>query len=276
MKKPYGYLTTGEFANICRVKKQTLFHYDQIGILSPELMGDNGYRYYSYLQLDTFNAISMLKELDMPLAEIKRYLDSRNASDFLELLEQQNHLVDEKIEELQWLKKFIGGRIATTREGITAEHGKIYLETRPEEYYIISEYSGGITDPDIYASLGQHMAYNHDNSIYSSRPIGGLIDTANGPWGDQYIYSHFYTQLNEEDVPDSINATTLPSHSRICICSTSGFKPIPAMLNQLLEYAKAHNFKTGRYFFEDPLLDDMSNFGFDTYTLKISLPILED
>ena len=70
MKKPNGYLTTGEFAKICGVNKQTLFHYDQIGILCPEIMGDNGYRYYSYLQLDTYNTIAMLKELDMPLSEI--------------------------------------------------------------------------------------------------------------------------------------------------------------------------------------------------------------
>ena len=43
-KKPKGYLTTGEFAKLCGVKKQTLFHYDQIGILKPELSGENGYR----------------------------------------------------------------------------------------------------------------------------------------------------------------------------------------------------------------------------------------
>ena len=28
--------TTGEFATLCGVKKQTLFHYDEIGILQPE------------------------------------------------------------------------------------------------------------------------------------------------------------------------------------------------------------------------------------------------
>lgn len=274
MKKPYGYLTTGEFANICRVKKQTLFHYDQIGILSPEIMGDNGYRYYSYLQLDTFNAISMLKELDMPLAEIKRYLDNRNPDDFLQLLENHDRLADEKINELLWLKKFIADRIRTTKEGITARHGMIFLESHSEEYYIISEHRGGVDDPDIYASLGQHMTYKLDHSIYSSRAIGALIDTKEGPWKDSYRYSHFYTQVDPEDVTDSENLIRVPAHSRICICSTSGFKPIPAMLNQLLEYASAHNFKTTQYFYEDMLLDDMSNFEFDTYTLKISLPVI--
>ncbi len=38
-KKPEGYFTTGEFAKLCKVKKQTLFHYDHIGILKPEGSG---------------------------------------------------------------------------------------------------------------------------------------------------------------------------------------------------------------------------------------------
>lgn len=276
MKKPYGYLTTGEFAKICKVKKQTLFHYDQIGILSPEIIGDNGYRYYSYLQLDTFNAISMLKELDMPLADIKKYLDSRNPKDFLALLEKQDKIVDEKIDELQWLKKFISGRILTTREGIAAQHGKIFLESRSEEYYIITEYTGGNNDRDIYAALANMVAYIQGNSIYSSYAIGGLVSTSDGPWDTSYKYSHFFKRIEPEDVTDSVNITRMPPHSRICICSTAGFDHIPSMLNRLTEYADKHNFRTDNFFWEDMLLDDMSNFGFDNYTLKLSLPIIDD
>ncbi|MBP3384712.1 MAG: MerR family transcriptional regulator [Firmicutes bacterium] len=275
MKKPYGYLTTGEFANICRVKKQTLFHYDQIGILSPEIMGGNGYRYYSYLQLDTFNAISMLKELDMPLAEIKKFLDARSPSDFLMLLEKQSRLVDEKIEELQWLKKFISERISITREGISAEHGRIYLETYPDQFFVISEHHGGVEDPDIYATLGQHMQYRTDHSVYSSSGIGGIIPVADAPWDSVYRYSHFYTKVSPEYLPGSAETVLIPAHSAICVCTTKGFDCIPEMLNKLMDYAEKHNFSVGDYFYEDLLLDDMSNFNFDTYTVKLSLPITE-
>ena len=65
------YFTTGEFARLCNIGKQTVFHYDDIGILKPEIIGENGYRYYSYKQLEAFGTISMLKELDMPLSDIK-------------------------------------------------------------------------------------------------------------------------------------------------------------------------------------------------------------
>ena len=41
------YMTTGEFARIMRITKETLFHYDEIGLFQPELTQPNGYRYYS-------------------------------------------------------------------------------------------------------------------------------------------------------------------------------------------------------------------------------------
>ena len=69
------YFTTGEFAALCGVTKHTLFHYDQLGIFSPVLKEENGYRFYSYAQIEVFHVISTLKELDIPLKEIKAYLD---------------------------------------------------------------------------------------------------------------------------------------------------------------------------------------------------------
>lgn len=57
------YFTTGEFSKLCRVKKQTLFHYDEIGLFSPEIKKENGYRYYSYHQFEIFQVISLFKEL---------------------------------------------------------------------------------------------------------------------------------------------------------------------------------------------------------------------
>lgn len=66
--------TTGEFAKLCNVRKDTLFYYDEIGLLKPEIIQDNGYRYYSANQLYLFDVISMLKECGTPLKEIRKYI----------------------------------------------------------------------------------------------------------------------------------------------------------------------------------------------------------
>ena len=54
MKLKLKPLTTGEFAKICNVKKHTLFHYDDIGLLKPDYYDENGYIFYSYSQLNLF------------------------------------------------------------------------------------------------------------------------------------------------------------------------------------------------------------------------------
>ena len=41
MKLKLKPLTTGEFAKICNVKKHTLFHYDDIGLLKPDYYDEN-------------------------------------------------------------------------------------------------------------------------------------------------------------------------------------------------------------------------------------------
>ena len=60
MKLKLKPLTTGEFAKICNVKKHTLFHYDDIGLLKPDYYDENGYRFYSYSQLNLFYFINFI------------------------------------------------------------------------------------------------------------------------------------------------------------------------------------------------------------------------
>ena len=79
MKKNKTYFTTGEFAKLFGIKKQTLFHYDQCGIFKPDVIGENGYRYYSYSQPETFAIIAMLRELGVSIHEIKEHMDHRGS-----------------------------------------------------------------------------------------------------------------------------------------------------------------------------------------------------
>lgn len=271
------YFTTGEFARLCGVKKQTLFHYDDIGILKPEKKGTNGYRYYSYLQLDTFFNIDMLKGLGMPLAEIKKYLNSRSPESFLDLLHEQSLLIDEKISELNWMREFINERTRITQEGLSASHGIVYTEERPEEYYLMTAYNGTSSDRDIYKAIRELLNYCHKNGVYSPHSIGGLVDTCSYMDATDYNYSHLFTRLTPFDIkeldPESITVAD-PCRYAV-ICNTSGYDDNPVMFRKLLDFAAENNLDTGRFFYEDTLLDEMTRFYYDDYTVKISIPVFE-
>ena len=60
------------------VTPRTLHHYDDIGLLRPSRIGDNGYRYYGEDALLKLQQILFYRELDFPLADIKKIMGRRD------------------------------------------------------------------------------------------------------------------------------------------------------------------------------------------------------
>ena len=127
--------TTGQFAELCGVKKQTLFHYDDIGLLKPARVDSNGYRRYSHDQYQDYLLISCLKEAGMSLAEIKDYLEEDDPQARQHTVEVRLAALDRRIAYLMNVRKILassftsGGGIVGSKEG---NNDEIRLENRPE------------------------------------------------------------------------------------------------------------------------------------------------
>jgi len=68
-------LTIGEFATVTHLSVRTLRRYHEAGLLEPaEVDPFTGYRYYSADQIPPAQVIHQLRELDVPLAEVKAIL----------------------------------------------------------------------------------------------------------------------------------------------------------------------------------------------------------
>ena len=69
-------MSIGEFARRSRLSPKALRLYDELGLLEPARVDhDSGYRYYSASQLDRAQLIAALRQLQIPLAEIKSIVD---------------------------------------------------------------------------------------------------------------------------------------------------------------------------------------------------------
>ena len=123
-----GAFTTGEFAALCGVTKHTLFHYDALGILSPARVGENGYRYYAPQQLEVFHVIETLRELDMPLSEIRAYLDRRSPGELVALLEREGALLDRKLRRLRQMRDLARQKAALIRSALARTPGVVAEE----------------------------------------------------------------------------------------------------------------------------------------------------
>jgi len=73
-----GGYTVKQVAKLSGVSVRTLHHYDEIGLLKPDSVGTNGYRYYGQDELLRLQQILFHRELGFPLEEIRQALDAKD------------------------------------------------------------------------------------------------------------------------------------------------------------------------------------------------------
>ena len=74
-------LTVGDFSRITHLSVKTLRHYHEVGLLEPAAVNPGtGYRYYSDEQIPTAQVIRRLRDLQMPVGEVKAVLAAPDAA----------------------------------------------------------------------------------------------------------------------------------------------------------------------------------------------------
>lgn len=270
-KNKPNYFTTGEFAKLVGVTKHTLFHYDKIGIFSPEIKEDNDYRYYSVFQIEVFYVISALKELDMSLKDIKTYLDKRSPREFISLLEKENKIIDEKINMLIKMKKVIEGKLDITKGVFDIDTDKISIERCEEELLVLTECFNVTNEKSLAKSIANHVNYCDKNEIYSPHSMGEMIALDNIVKGKYSEYDYFYTRVYEGN--EKIDLYKKISGLYLIAYHNKGFNTIDKCYQRIMNFVKDNNLKLEGYFYEDILLDDLSVAGYDEYLIKISIKI---
>ncbi|MGL5577391.1 MAG: MerR family transcriptional regulator [Sarcina sp.] len=98
-------LLIGEVSKIFAISTDTLRYYDKIGILKSKINPSNNYRYYHLQDLEKLGLIIGIKDLGVPLADIKETMENENLAGYKELLESQKVAITNKIEELKILRE---------------------------------------------------------------------------------------------------------------------------------------------------------------------------
>ena len=105
MGQPKDLLSIGAFADMTRLSIKALRLYDQLGILQPlQIDPQTGYRYYSVDQVPSARMIRNMRDMDMPLATIRRMLGVLSVSQAqAELLIRQHlEMRERQIEQIRW------------------------------------------------------------------------------------------------------------------------------------------------------------------------------
>src|SRR5690606_26244740 len=117
--------TVKQVADMAGVSVRTLHHYDDIDLLKPAHVGENGYRYYGREELMRLQQILIHRELGIPLAEIGAILDDP-AFDRLEALESQRRRMVGEAERLAEMLRTIDRTIAELKGDHVMKDADLY------------------------------------------------------------------------------------------------------------------------------------------------------
>jgi len=107
-KEAMHMMTVSEVSQRTGVSVRALHHYDELGLLPPVSVTEAGYRMYDETSLERLQMILLFRELEFPLKDIGRILDSPDF-DRNRALEQQIELLKLKKEHLENVITFAQG-----------------------------------------------------------------------------------------------------------------------------------------------------------------------
>ncbi len=265
------YFTTGEFAKLCHVKKQTLFHYDEIGLLSPEVKTDKGYRYYSYHQFDVFNVIELLKEVDMPLKDIKLFLRTKTPSELIELFKGKSLEIEKKIQTLNQIQKIIDTKIALTEYALTVDISQIQLVEQEREQLFLSGSILDCSDKEFLKSVSAFIDYLYTEELDVGHPIGAIISKETILQEDYDNYSYLYTKI--ADHAESVSLYTKQQGLYVVAYHKGSDKNISDTYKKIMQFIDAQPITLGNYAYEEYILDEISVSGEENYVTQIMVEV---
>jgi len=161
-----------DLADLAGSTTRTLRYYDQLGLLKPARIGENGYRYYDRGNLLTLQQILFYRELDMPLKEI-HFLLSRPDFQLLPALRTHQRAVRERILRYQQLLDTIQQTIQSL-EGEEEMAASEYFNGFDERKYQAEAEERWGDSPKFKQSRRKWSGYSEDEKERIKR-LGGEI-----------------------------------------------------------------------------------------------------
>ncbi len=154
--------TVKQLSDLAGVTPRTLHHYDEIGLLKPSSVGDNGYRYYGEENLIQLQQILFYRELGLGLDEIKRILH-RPDFDVLAALREHRLALGQKVERLNRLIETVDDTILYLKGDIPMDTKQIFNGFSEEEVKQYVEEAEQLYDPDtVRESYRKWKSYSAD------------------------------------------------------------------------------------------------------------------
>ena len=169
-------LTVGDFSRATHLSIKTLRHYHQVGLLEPTAVNpDTGYRYYSTGQIPTAQVIRRLRDLEMPVADVKAVLAARDAP-------ARNSLITAHLGRLEAELAQTRAAVESLRNLLQPPEGATAIEHRSVPATAAAAIGATVERGDVLAwwqgALGELHATVRAQGLHATGPSGGVFASA--------------------------------------------------------------------------------------------------
>jgi len=169
-------LSIKNFSALTGIKQSTLRYYDDLGLFSPSVRGENGYRYYLPQQILTINSINLLHELDMPIREITHIQSNRSPELLYEVLNEKEASLEAEFIKIERSYNVVKTLKRIIQTGITAKEDIIetrFFDDMPIVIGAKNDFGGSQYFYDAFLKFcSEAKQYRIDLRL----PVGGLFD----------------------------------------------------------------------------------------------------
>lgn len=261
-------LSTGQFSKLCKVPKHVLYYYDEIDLFKPESIDSNGYRYYAYHQYYAFTVITFLKDMGMPLEDIKKYLDVRSPQQLTSILSQRLDTIENQIQTLEMSKNFISHTLSMLQIAELQPANTCMLVNSAEELIIISK---AIDTHNSHGYLTDYINFCEDNNILFANYIGSITHK-DKIFAKQYeAPSHlFVTKLNHKS---SENDFIKPAGTYLTYYHHGSFDTLYIGYEAMIQFASDKSLDLEDFFYEKLLVNEITVKTEDEFIIELSIRI---
>lgn len=160
--------TVHEVADISGVTIKTLYHYQKIGLLMPESIAENGYRYYGDKELEQLQQILFYRELDFPLEKIKAVM--QNGPSRLRCLCEQKTLLMARRQRISSMLHTLEETIICAEKGATMSKEKMFAGLNKQEW------EAALVPQNKY--LNENYGYTIDTGVIDPEAMNEKADEA--------------------------------------------------------------------------------------------------
>lgn len=263
----------GEVARMFRVSVSTLRHYEKIGLLAPEYVDPaSGYRYYSTRQFECLNTIRYLRALEMPLDQIRDFLQHREVEKIQEMLLQQRQAVIRKRRALGVVQRKIENRLRQIQDALQGPLEEVRLVDLPARRVAwLRDNLVPRTYLDLEHSI-RRLEEPAQEAVAFLGKVGVGLSLQRLTRGEYGAYDRVFLLLDREDVYRG-SVETLPPGRWATLRFRGSHRQAGERYVRLLDHLQVHGLAPAGTAMEITMIDDGMTSDLEQFVTEIQIPV---